>query len=163
LTIKADFTEEEWNQILQAPILVGFYVIFSDPNFLGMFNEFKALFKTIFEQPIPDAASEFVTSIVEDIDDRAMNPEELPDSDKLRKDKLEYKLAKMLGEIEDVAILIEAKASPQKAAGFKVWLFGVAKGVSEASKEDSRFGFGGELVSKKEKRALNKLKFVLRI
>jgi hypothetical protein len=135
----------------------------SDANFLGMFNEFKALFKTIFEQPIPDAASEFVTSIVDDIDDRAMNPEELPDSDKLRKDKLEYKLAKMLGEIEDVAILIEAKASPQEAAGFKVWLFGVAKGVSEASKEDSSFGFGGELVSKKEKRALNKLKFVLRI
>ena len=128
-----------------------------------MFNEFKALFKTIFEQPIPDAASEFVTSIVEDIDDRAMNPEELPDRDKLRKDKLEYKLAKMLGEIEDVAILIENKASSQDAAGFKVWLFGVAKGVSEASKEDSRFGFGGELVSKKEKRALNKLKFVLRI
>lgn len=100
---------------------------------------------------------------MEDIDDRAMNPEELPDSDKSRKDKLEYKLAKMLGEIEDVAILIEAKASPQEAAGFKVWLFGVAKGGSEASKEDSRFGFGGELVSMKEKRALNKLKFVLRI
>jgi hypothetical protein len=42
-------------------------------------------------------------------------------------------------------------------------LYGVAKAVSEAAKEGGHLGFGAERVSKKEKYALKKLQFVLRM
>lgn len=163
MTTKTDFTEEEWDQLLQSPIQVGFYIIFADPGFTGMFREFKALFNAIFEQPVPDAASELVNSLMVDIEDKSKNREELPGSDDLPKGQPEDEMAKMLRIIEDVAVLLETKASSEEAADFKEWLFGVGKAVSEAAKEGGHFGFGGERVSKKEKYALKKLQFSLRM
>ncbi len=75
----------------------------------------------------------------------------------------EDEMAEMLRMIEDVAVLMETKASSEEAAAFKEWLFGVAKTVSEAAKEGGRLGFGGERVSKKEKYALKKVQFALRM
>jgi len=38
--------------------------------------------------------------------------------------------AKMLEFVQGVAALLDAKATPEEAAGFKEWLFAVAKAVS---------------------------------
>ena len=46
--------------------------------------------------------------------------------------------------------LLDAKANPDETAGFREWLFGVAKTVSEAAKEGAFLGMGGERVSDKE-------------
>ena len=39
-------------------------------------------------------------------------------------------LAKMLEFVQSVVALLDAKATPEEAAGFKEWLFAVAKAVS---------------------------------
>ena len=39
-------------------------------------------------------------------------------------------MAKMLEFVQGVAALLDAKATPEEAAGFKEWLFAVAKAVS---------------------------------
>jgi len=163
LTSRKDFTPEEWNQLLQSPVLAGFYVIFSDPNSLGMFNEFRALFTAIFEQPVSTDGEELVRLLVEEFGDKTNTPNGLPGFESLPEGEPEDEMEKAIKILEEVVILLETKTSPGEAAAVKTWLFGVAERVSEASKEGSRFGFGGELVSKKEKYALSKLRFTLRV
>ena len=121
------------------------------------------MFDAILDQSVPDAASELVSSLVVDIEDKSKNRKELPGHDELRKCRPEDEMAEMLRVVGDVAFLIESKASTEEAAAFKEWLFGVAKVVAEAAKEGGRLGFGRELVSKKEKYALKKLQFALRM
>ena len=149
--------------MLQSPVQVGFYVIYADPGFTGMFKEFKALFNAILEQPVPDASSELVSSLVVDIEYKSKNRDELPGREDLPKGQSEDEMAELLRMIGEMAFLVETRASSEEAAAFKEWLFGVAKAVSEAAKEGGHFGFGGERVSKKEKYALKKLQFALRM
>ena len=87
----------------------------------------------------------------------------LPGGDELPKGQPEDELEKMLRLIEDVAFLLDTKATSEESAAFKEWLFSVAKAVSQAAKEGDHFGFGGERVSKKEKYALKKIQFALRM
>lgn len=163
MTTKTDFTTEEWDQLLQSPIQIGFYMIFADPSFTGMFKEMKAMFKTILEQPVPDDTQDLVSSLVADIKEKTDNKEQLPGSDNMSKAQFEEVMAEMLEFIKGVAVLLDAKSTRDEAAGFKEWLFGVAKAVSEAAKEGGHLGFGGVRVSDKEESALNKLKFALRM
>jgi len=128
-----------------------------------MFGEFKALFDSILDKSVPDAASELVSSLVVDIEDKSKNRKELPGHDDLPKGRPEDEMAQMLRVIGDVAFFIDSKASTEEAAAFKEWLFGVAIAVAEAAKEGGRLGFGRERVSKKEKYALKKLQFALRM
>jgi hypothetical protein len=54
-----------------------------------------------------------------------------------------------------VAALLDAKASPEEAAGYKGWLLDVARVVARAGKEDQGFlGRGGVMVNEAERATL---------
>jgi hypothetical protein len=53
------------------------------------------------------------------------------------------------------AALLDAKATPEEAAGYKGWLVDIARAVAEAGKEDQGFlGRGGVMVNDAERAAL---------
>ena len=54
----------------------------------------------------------------------------MPSSDNMSKVDPAQVLAKMLEFVQSVVALLDAKATPEEAAGFKEWLFAVAKAVS---------------------------------
>ena len=54
-----------------------------------------------------------------------------------------------------VAQLLEAKAAPEEAVGFKYWLVEIAQAVAQAGKEDQGFlGRGGVLINDAERSAI---------
>ena len=54
-----------------------------------------------------------------------------------------------------VTALLDAKATPDEAAGYKRWLLDIARAVAEAGKEDQGFlGRGGVMVNDAERAAL---------
>ena len=163
MTTKKDYTTEEWNQLLESPLQAGFYVIYADPSVTGMFKEMKALFKAVLEQTIPDGAQELVGSLVADIKEKSENKEQMPSSDDMSKGDPEEIMARMLAFVQNVAALVDAKATSEEAAGFKEWLYAVAKAVSEAVKDGGFIGMGGKRVSDKEKAALENLKSTLHL
>ena len=163
MTTKKDYTTEEWNQLLESPLQAGFYVIYADPSITGMFKERKDLFKAVLEQTIPEGAQELVGSLVADIKEKSENKEQMPSSDDMSKGEIEEVMAKMLDFVQGVATLVDAKATSDEAAGFKEWLFNVAKAVSEAAKEGGFMGMGGERVSDNEEAALENLKSTFRL
>jgi hypothetical protein len=60
-----------------------------------------------------------------------------------------------MGRLRDVTALLDAKATPDEAAGYKRWLMDIARTVAEAGKEDQGFlGRGGVLVNDTERAAL---------
>jgi hypothetical protein len=67
-----------------------------------------------------------------------------------------------LGILRSAVTLLDAKATPEEAAGFKGWLMQIATKVAEAGKEDQGFlGRGGVLVNDAERAALQEIATVL--
>ncbi|MFC2037531.1 hypothetical protein ACFLYD_06155 [Chloroflexota bacterium] len=152
MTTKADYTTEEWTKLMQAQMYVGTIIVVADPNVTGLIAEGRAMVNAYQEQSVPEAAQELVGSLLADMKEKAENKEQLPSD--LSKDDAEAMKAQILDEIRGVVGILEAKASPEEAAGFKQWLMSTAEAVAEASKEGGFLGIGGQRVTDKEKAAM---------
>lgn len=64
--------------------------------------------------------------------------------------------------LRSVVVLLDARATPDEAAGYREWLMGVASTVAAAGKEDQGFlGRGGVAVNETERAALAEIADVL--
>jgi hypothetical protein len=67
-----------------------------------------------------------------------------------------------MGTLRSVAALLDAKATPEEASGYKGWLASIASTVAAAGKEDQGFlGTGGVQVNDAEHAALQEIAGVL--
>jgi hypothetical protein len=158
MTTKADYTTEEWDILLQAPPNAAMYVITADMSVMGALKEVKALSKALKKPSAPAAAQGLVDALVADIQEKSKNKEsvetqEVQESEEAREQNRQG--------LQQAAALLDAKCSPEEAAGFKQWLLDVAEAVAEADKEGSHFGFGGVRVTDKEKAAMAEIKSTL--
>jgi len=156
MTTKADYTEEEWAQLVQAPLTVGMLVIMSDLHITSMAGEMKGMLKGMMEQPVPEGAEELVGSLQEDIQAKAENKEKMESPDTSDKDA-EAVVGEMMQSLSDAAALVDAKCAGEEAAGYKQWLMAVAEATAEAGKEGGFLGIGAVRVSDKEKSAMEQI------
>ena len=156
MTTKADYTEEEWGQLLQAPLTTGMMIIVADLHVTSMMGEMKGLFKGMMEQPAPEGAQELVGSLLEDIKAKAENKEKVEPPETTKEDPEQVK-AKMLEQLSSTAALVDEKCSEAEATGYKQWLMGVAEATAEAGKEGGFLGIGAVRVSDKEKAAMEQI------
>jgi hypothetical protein len=160
VTTKEDYSDEEWQQVIMAPGLAGMVVIASDPSVTGMVKEIKAMGKAIEEKSAPEAAQELVASVVAEMQAQAEKKEEgqqnaehpAPDEDGL---------AHLLEQLRGAAAVLDTRAAPDEAKGYKQWVVSVAVTVANAAKEGGFLGIGGELISNKEKAALESISSAL--
>lgn len=151
MTTKADFTDKEWTVLLQALPNAATYVITADLSVVGAMREARALAKALEEPSVPPAAQELADSVMADVEEKSKNKEKV--------DAVEIKEGEDARQVireslEQASALLDAKCSPEEAAGFKQWLLDLATAVAKADKEGSHFGFGGVRVTDKEKTAL---------
>ena len=151
MTTKADFTNEEWTVLLQTLANVTTYVITADPSIVGAIREARALDKALREPSVSPAAQELVDSVLADLEQKSKNKEKREPIEVKEGEDVRQVLRKSL---EQAAALLNAKCSPEEAAGFKQWLLDLATVVAKADKEGSHFGIGGVRVTDKEKTAL---------
>jgi len=159
MATKADFTTEEWNQIQRAPFMVGLAVVAASPS--GPFGVVKELFavgKMLGEVKAHGSSNELIKALVADIEAGAKDlsaPAELKGKtpDQVRSYGIES--------VRQVAALVEKKAKPEEAQGFKQWLVTVAQKVAEAAKEGGFLGFGGTQVSEQEAATIKELSTAL--
>jgi hypothetical protein len=156
MTTKTDYTEEEWELLLQAPVSVGMLIITADIGVTSMGKELKGMFKGMFEQSVDEAAQDLVGSLLEDIKAKSENKEkmEMPDTKDKDAEAVEQEL---LQSVREAASLVEAKCDSAEAVGYKHWLMGVAQGTAEAGKEGGFLGIGAVRVSDKEKAAIEEI------
>jgi len=162
MATKASFTAEEWQRLLESPMLAAMAVTAADPSGLfGLLKEGFAASRALAEAKADAVSNELVRSVVADLE-----TSEGRDSvrDGLKAARAGGRAAEVkpraIDGLRHVSALLEAK-SPADAAAFKTWLATLAERVAAASKEGGFLGFGGVQVSDAEKATLAEISAAL--
>ena len=144
MTGKADFTDEEWEQVLQAPPTAGLIVITAQRG--GSIRESFSMAKAYTEARRQHGDSELLDTIAStkpEVDHtRYHSPEELKEHG--------------LGHLRDAVALLEQKATPEEVDDYKRFVVTLAQRVAEAHKEGF-LGLSGERVSDAEREAIEEI------
>ena len=154
MTTKTDYTEQEWELLLRAPVLAGSYIMIADLSVTALGKEMKGMYEAMVSSVAPIEAEDLITALVADIKARAENKEKLPELETADDADPQAQVLEQLGQ----ALAILEEKAPQEKEGFSVWLMGVAQATAEAGKEGGFLGIGAVRVSDKEKAALEELR-----
>ena len=116
----------------------------------------------ILESRAAQVANPLVSSIIQALDQAAKTEGHFPDYHELV--AAPYARARSIQTLRDAAALVDARATPDEAAGYKRWLLDIASVTAGAGKEDQGFlGRGGIDVNDAEKSALGDVAEAVRI
>jgi hypothetical protein len=149
MSTKSDYSDEEWALLLKAPGMAGIAVVAAAPSGpIGVFKELTSMGKWILAAGENAGTGTLPAAIVADI--RAIAEKKLPPppDEKIPPGELE---ARTLDTLRRAAALLAAKATPAEAETYKQWILDVVSNIAKAAKEGTVFGFGGTLVSDKER------------
>jgi hypothetical protein len=139
MTTKADFTEQEWELVLEGPTSAGMIVITAQRG--GALRETVSMAKAYAEARQQHGQSELLDGIVAakpEIDHtRYGSPEELKEH--------------CLAHLRDAVALLDGKATPQELDEYKRFIVNLADKVARAHRESGR---GEDPVSDTEKTAI---------
>jgi hypothetical protein len=141
MTGKADFNEEEWKLLREAPTSAGMLVIASDRG--GSIRESFSMAKAYTDARKEHGASQLLDDIVS----------EKPEVDRTRFGSEEELRDNLLQHIRDAVALLQQKATPEEVDEYRRFLMTVANRVAEARKEGF-MGMSGERVSDEERQAI---------
>jgi hypothetical protein len=143
MTKQADFTTEEWTQVLEGPTSAGVLVITASRG--GTFRETFSMGKAYAEARQHHGQSELLDEIV------AAKPK----TDHARYHSPEELKAHALQHIRDAVALLQAKATPQELEDYRGFVLGLAKRVSKAHSEH------GQDVSEPERNVIGEIEGTL--
>jgi len=139
MTGKADFTEEEWQLIREAPTSAGLITVTAERG--GSFRESFAMAKAYTEARQQHGDSELLDAIVA----------EKPARDHTRYHSPEELKEAGLQHLRDAVALLEQKATPEEVEDYKRFVLNLAEKVAQAHKEH------GEQVSDAERGAIDEI------
>jgi small-conductance mechanosensitive channel len=152
MTSRSDFTDDEWERLGRAPLVVAMAISLADPGGpLETFKESSAALRTLAEAARDGGYGEFVQSVAQDVAARAQRRQTplgdfKPDRGNARQE--------VLAELRTVNALLQQKATPEELAEFREWLRTAAQRAALAATEGGFLGFGGERVSEREQQML---------
>ncbi len=150
MTAKADFSEEEWKQVLQGPPSAGMIVITAQRG--GSIRESFSMAKAYTEARKDHGDSELLDTIAA----------EKPEIDHTRFHSPEELKEACLGHLRDALALLEGKANEEEVEEYKRFVVGLAERVAEAHREGF-LGLSGERVSDSERAAVTEIAATLGI
>jgi hypothetical protein len=148
MTGKADFTEEEWKTILEAPPSAGLLVILSDRG--GSIRETFSMASAYTEARKQHGDSELLDEIVST----------KPETDRTRAGSPEELKQHNLDNIRQAVAVLKTKATDEEVEEYKEFISALAERVAEARKEGF-LGLSGERVSDDERAAIGEIEAAL--
>jgi hypothetical protein len=159
---RANFSDEEWNLLRLAPLLVASGVSISDPS--GLIGTAKEAFygmSSMMESYKHGAQLELIGALLADKSRPTMPDREALLGEGSRELQFENLQTAILGKVREALALLGTKASPEELAAYRQMLAAVAEETAKASKEGGFLGFGGEQVSAGEQAFLDRVKAAL--
>jgi hypothetical protein len=123
MTTHTDFTEQEWDTVLEGPTSAGMVVITAERG--GTFRETFAMAKAYAEARQEHGASELLDEIIS----------HRPETDRTRAHSPEEARAHGLQNIRDAVALVADKATPAELGDYRLFVVTLAKKVAAAKKE----------------------------
>ena len=139
MTGKADFTEEEWETVLEGPPSAG--IIVSTASRGGTFRETFSMAKAYGEARQEHGSSQLLDEITSS----------KPKVDRTREHSIEELKQHHLGILQQAIALVQAKASPEEADGYRRFILALSERVASAKEE------GDEPVSEAEQAAIGEV------
>jgi hypothetical protein len=139
MTGKADFSEEEWELILEAPPGAGVIVVMADRG--GTIRESFSMAKAYAEARQQHGASQLLDEVVST----------KPKVDRSRHGSFEELKEHGLQQLRDGVAVLNAKATPEEVDDYRRFVLTLAERVAAAHKE------GGEQTSAAERAALDEI------
>ena len=147
MTNKNDFTEDEWAQLLRAPMIAGMAISLADPG--GPIELTKETLGSLRAASSPPSNEELVTAVSHDIMVMTQHKQNPMGGYKFEKGtQAGIQILEELGAVNEV---VSAKATPEEAQAWRGWMVAVAQAAADAAKEGGFMGFGAELVSQGER------------
>ncbi len=144
MTGKADFTVEEWEQVLQGPPSAGMFVVTAQRG--GTIRETLSIAKSYVEARQQHGESELLDEIVAG----------KPELDHTRHHSIDELRQHALEDLREALRLLEQKATPDEQADYKQFVLNLAQRVADAHREGP-LGLSGERVSDNEQQAINEI------
>lgn len=160
MTTKADFTAEEWQKLLQAPMLAGVIISMASPAVGDMVKESMAVAKTIAAASQSADGNGLFAELVREYQNKETMKQAQP---KFEKSDIETVKAQAMDQIKVAAALLDRKADPDEVAPIKQFYYDAAVASAQAAKEGDFLGIGGVRVNDAEKAALAEIATVLNI
>ncbi len=152
MATRADFTVDEWTEIMQSPLLAAMVVMATPKSGpIQMAQEMVAAVAAMADAATKDQGNGIIGAI-----GAAMQAKETPKPIEMKPETVEAMQSLALGELQRVVAIVDAKGGTD-ASGYKTWLVSVAHKVAEAAKEGAFLGFGGAQVTADETAAIGKL------
>ena len=163
MTTKTDYSDDDWGLIVAAPGIAGLAIVASDAHMSGTSAEVEAIVHSTERLPVPEAAEDLVLSVRAELREEdaaaAADLEYMGDSGAdadAEAELLDDPVGRAAQQLEQVAAILDAKAEPEEATAFKVWLLQISDAVANASPE-GYFGVGPPQVSGEEAAAMGRL------
>jgi hypothetical protein len=128
MTTHADFTDEEWDTVLEGPTSAGMIITTAERG--GTFREVFAMAKAYTEARQEHGTSELLDEIVA----------HKPETDRTKEHSKEEMKEHYLQNIRDGVALVSAKATPAELGDYRLFVVSLAKKVAAAKKEKGSDG-----------------------
>ncbi|MEJ2534058.1 MAG: hypothetical protein P8008_00905 [Gammaproteobacteria bacterium] len=155
MSVKDKFSEQEWESIVQSPMLAGIAITAADPGGLwSALKESAGVARSLLEAKSSadaDSLATHISATFQQPEGRRAAQERLTET--FRGKKPAEMTALAVDRLGESRALVERKA-PEHAAAYKQFVRMTAEKVAEAGKEGGFLGFGGERVSDAEKKTL---------
>jgi hypothetical protein len=159
---RTSFTDDEWNLLRAAPVLVASGVSISDPS--GLIGSIKEAFygmSSMMESYKQSGQLELITALMADKSMPAMPDRGMLLGEGSREQQAEHLKNAVFEKVREALALLGTKASPDEVAAYKKMIVTVAEETANASKEGGFLGFGGERVSAGEQAFVDQVKALL--
>lgn len=143
MTAKADFTQEEWDKVLEGPPSAGMIVVTASRG--GTFRETFAIGKAYAEARQQHGASQLLDEIVS----------ARPEVDHTRYHSVEELREHGLQHLRDAMEVLRRKATPEEVEDYRRFVIGLAERVAHAHRDH------GAEVSPEEQDALDQIRAAL--
>jgi hypothetical protein len=148
MSAKADFSDEEWELLLQAPPSAGLVVVASDRG--GSVKESFSMAKAYAEARTQHGASQLLDEIVS----------AKPEMDRSKHGSVDEMKQHCLDNVRNAIELLKAKAGPDEVEDYRRFVTGLAERVADARREGF-MGLSGERVSDAERAAIVEIEAAL--
>jgi hypothetical protein len=157
MSVLSDYSAEEQSLLLRSLQAAAIAISAASPGRkTETVSEGFAAASYIMEVREPYLANPLIGSVQYEIERRADAGDRFPDYTELASAPGAEQAA--MQTLASATALLDAKATPEEAAGFKQWLLNIAAKTTEAGKEGGNFlGWGAVAVNDAEKAALQKI------
>ena len=156
MTTRADYTDEEWLALRRAPLVAGLAVSLADPG--GPIELTKETLATLKVARTPPGQDELLLAVARDLDAEVRTHRKPLEHLEIRGRTARKQVVEELASVNEI---LTAKATPEEAASFRLWLVQAAEAAAEAAREGGFLGVGMVRVSKGEQAMIDRIREIL--